>query len=123
MAHLFCLFPFSNIKKRIFKNLSTLFYLLLFSNIKKRILTNLKIPGTVFFGYSLFQILKREHLQILRQFFCLFPISNIKKAYLWVSKYLAHFFCLFRFSNIKKRIFTNPGTFSYLFSFSNIKKA
>ena len=54
-----------------------------FSNIKKRILTN---PSTIF-GLSPFSNIKKAYLKILAQFFA-YSYSYIKKACLRISKYL-----------------------------------
>ena len=64
----FSSFPFSNIKKRILTNPSTIFCLFLFQILKKHTYESQNTWHS-FFAYSLFQILKKEYLQILAQFF------------------------------------------------------
>ena len=54
--------------------------------------------------------------------FCLFPFSNIKKAYLQISIYLAQFFCLFPFQILKKTILTKPSSNFCLFLIQILKK-
>ena len=54
----FCLFPFSNIKKRMLINLAQ-FLLILFLNTKKAYLRISKYQAQ-FFAYSPFQILKKN---------------------------------------------------------------
>ena len=97
-----------------------------FSKYLKSILTNLKIPGTVFFAYSLFRILKKDNFllilffQILKSIltnlkipgtiFAHPPFSNIKKENLQILKNLTQFFCSSPFSNIEKSILTNLKT-------------
>ena len=108
---------------QISKYLAQFFCLFPFSNIKKRILTSLKKPDTIF-DYPLFKILKKHPYksQNTQHNFLLILFSNIKKAYLRISKDLAQFFCLFHFSNFEKRILTNPSTIFYLFIFQILKK-
>ena len=69
-----------------------------------------------FFAYSLFQILKKAHLQILAKFFAYYFFKYLK-AYLQTSKYLEQFFCLFPFLILKKRMLTNPSTIFCSFFF------
>ena len=64
----------------------------------KSILTNRKIHGTVFL---------------------LIPFSNIKKAYLRFSKYLAQFFCSSPFQILKKHTYESQNTLFHTNNYNN----
>ena len=82
-----------------------------FSNIKKRILKNIEKNMDQFFADHLFQILRKVQLQIFKKsspVFSFSPFSNIKKCILKkLKKKPGPFFGLPPFSNIKESILTN----------------
>ena len=90
-------------------------------------LTNLKISGTVFLLIP-FSNIKKAYLWIskyLAQFSLLISFFQIlKKAYLQISKYLAQFFCSSSFQMLRKHTYESQNTWHsfLLIPFSNIKK-
>ena len=87
---------------------------------------NLNIPGTIFLLIT-FSNIKKAYLRIskyLAQFFCSSLFQVVKKAYLRIWKYLTQFFCSSLFRILKRHTYEPQNTWHNFFAhtFSNIKK-